>query len=363
VLLGGISILPSVIAVLVATCPCALSLATPVAIAAATSRLARLGVLVTRADAVEGLAGIDTVLLDKTGTLTEGRPSVKAVRLGGAEPLTGPEALAIAAALERGSQHPLAVAFRDHADPAVDCADAHEIAGQGVAGTVLGRRWRLGKPAFAAGGDAAALAALPAAGLAMMDDRGRTASFEVSDALRADAAATTMALREAGLAVRIASGDRAETVTAVASVLDVRDAEGALTPADKLARLKALQSAGHRVLMVGDGINDGPVLAAADVSMAMGRGSAIAHAAGDLLLMRESLAALPEAVRVARTALQRVRQNLRWAAGYNLAAIPLAALGFMPPWVAALGMSLSSLVVVFNARRPVAGPDGQEPRP
>jgi Cu2+-exporting ATPase len=197
----------------------------------------------------------------------------------------------------------------------------------------------------------------------MMDDRGRTASFEVSDALRADAAATTMALREAGLAVRIASGDRAETVTAVASVLDVRDAEGALTPADKLARLKALQSAGHRVLMVGDGINDGPVLAAADVSMAMGRGSAIAHAAGDLLLMRESLAALPEAVRVARTALQRVRQNLRWAAGYNLAAIPLAALGFMPPWVAALGMSLSSLVVVFNARRPVAGPDGQEPRP
>ena len=368
--------LPAVLAVLVATCPCALSLATPVAIAAATSRLARLGVLVMRADAVEGLAGVDTVLLDKTGTLTEGRPTVRTIRLGGvvvdptiahADELTEPEALAIAAALERGSQHPLAVAFRGHADAAIDCADAHEIAGQGVTGTVAGRRWRLGKPAFAAGAASVRPEAIPEptteGDVMMMDDLGRTASFAVCDALRDDAAATTAALREAGLDVRIASGDRAATVAGVATTLGIQQAEGALTPADKLARLKALQSAGRRVLMVGDGINDGPVLAAADVSMAMGRGSAIAHAAGDLLLLRESLAALPDAVRVARAALQRVRQNLRWAAGYNLAAIPLAALGFMPPWVAALGMSLSSLVVVFNARRPLAGSTGQGHRP
>ena len=365
--------LPAVLAVLVATCPCALSLATPVAIAAATSRLARLGVLVMRADAVEGLAGVDTVLLDKTGTLTVGRPTVRTIRLGGgvvdptraraADPLAEHEALAIAAALERGSQHPLALAFRDHADAAIDCADAHEIAGQGVMGTVAGRRWRLGKPAFAAGAASVRHDPIPESttegDVMMMDDLGRTASFAVCDALRDDAAATTVALREAGLDVRIASGDRAETVAGVATTLGIHQAEGALTPADKLARLKALQSAGRRVLMVGDGINDGPVLAAADVSMAMGRGSAIAHAAGDLLLLRESLAALPDAVRVARAALQRVRQNLRWAAGYNLAAIPLAALGFMPPWVAALGMSLSSLVVVFNARRPLAGSTAQ----
>ena len=355
--------LPAVLAVLVATCPCALSLATPVAIAAATSRLARLGVLVMRADAVEGLAGVDTVLLDKTGTLTVGRPTVKTIHIGGRDPLTEREALVVAAALERGSQHPMAVAFRDHADPAVDCADAHEIAGQGVTGTVLGRRWRLGKPAFALGAAVERPVEMTDAGVAMMDDLGRIAAFEVSDPLRDDAAATTAGLRRAGLAVRIASGDRAGTVARVAATLGVDDAEGALSPADKLARLKALQSAGHRVLMVGDGINDGPVLAAADVSMAMGRGSAIAHAAGDLLLMRDSLAALPEAVRVARAALLRVRQNLRWAAGYNLAAIPLAALGFMPPWLAALGMSLSSLVVVFNARRPLTGADGQESRP
>ena len=365
--------LPAVLAVLVATCPCALSLATPVAIAAATSRLARLGVLVMRADAVEGLAGVDTVLLDKTGTLTVGRPTVRTIRLGGgvvdptraraADPLAEHEALAIAAALERGSQHPLALAFRDHTDAAIDCADAHEIAGQGVMGTVAGRRWRLGKPAFAAGAASVRHDPIPESttegDVMMMDDLGRTASFAVCDALRDDAAATTVALREAGLDVRIASGDRAETVAGVATTLGIHQAEGALTPADKLARLKALQSAGRRVLMVGDGINDGPVLAAADVSMAMGRGSAIAHAAGDLLLLRESLAALPDAVRVARAALQRVRQNLRWAAGYNLAAIPLAALGFMPPWVAALGMSFSSLVVVFNARRPLAGSTAQ----
>ena len=159
------------------------------------------------------------------------------------------------------------------------------------------------------------------------------------------------ALQRAGLDVRVASGDRPATVARIAAALVLTDAEGALTPADKLSRLQTLQAAGHRVLMVGDGINDGPVLAAADVSAAMGRGSPIAHAAGDLLLLRESLGALPAAIDLARHALHRVRQNLRWAATYNIAAIPLAALGFMPPWAAALGMSLSSLLVVYNARR------------
>jgi Cu2+-exporting ATPase len=189
------------------------------------------------------------------------------------------------------------------------------------------------------------------AGVWLASDDGRSARFEIRDALRPDAADTVRALQQGGLEVRIASGDRPQTVADVAASLGLADAEGGMTPADKLARVRATQAAGHRVLMVGDGINDGPVLAAADVSMAMGRGSPIAQAAGDLLLLRDSLAALPVAVGVARNALQRVRQNLRWAAGYNLAAIPLAALGFMPPWAAALGMSLSSLLVVFNARR------------
>ena len=361
--------MPAVLAVLVATCPCALSLATPVAIAAATGRLAREGVLVVRADAVEGLATVDSVLLDKTGTLTVGRPEVTRVEVScvevscddasrvevstGAspEPFTRHHALAIAAALERGSPHPIALAFRDHADPAIDCADAHETAGCGLQGTVQGHVWRIGKPAFVRGLSTSVAEDDLGADVWLASDDGRSARFEIRDALRPDAADTVRALQQAGLEVRIASGDRPQTVADVAASLGLADAEGGMTPADKLARVRAAQAAGHRVLMVGDGINDGPVLAAADVSMAMGRGSPIAQAAGDLLLLRDSLAALPVAVRVARNALLRVRQNLRWAAGYNLAAIPLAALGFMPPWAAALGMSLSSLLVVFNARR------------
>jgi Cu2+-exporting ATPase len=149
----------------------------------------------------------------------------------------------------------------------------------------------------------------------------------------------------------LASGDSEDSVNRVASELGILNAASSLKPQQKLELLRAEQAAGRRVLMVGDGINDGPVLAAADVSMAMGRGSSIAHAAGDLLLLRESLSSLPRGIRVARRGLRIVRQNLRWAALYNIAAIPIAALGFMPPWVAALGMSLSSLLVVFNAQR------------
>lgn len=348
---------PAVLAVLVATCPCALSLATPVAIAAATSRLARLGLLVTRSDAIEGLAHVDTVLLDKTGTLTSGTARSLATRTAGM--LDDATALAIAAALEQSSKHPLAAAFQPHLRAGVDCADAHELPGCGVEGTVAGRRWRIGRPdwvaALAGGATSPALRdALASADVALGDAGGLQALFTLSDPLRADAAATVQDLRQLGLEPRLASGDRAAPVEQAARALGIRHFEARLRPEGKLERLRALQAEGHRVLMIGDGINDGPVLAAADVSMAMGGGSSIAHAAGDLVLLRESLAALPEAVRVARRTLTVVRQNLRWAAVYNLAAIPLAALGLMPPWVAALGMSLSSLFVVMNARRIVA---------
>lgn len=160
------------------------------------------------------------------------------------------------------------------------------------------------------------------------------------------------ALRQLGLRLELASGDRPTSVQHVKSSLGLDAALAEQTPADKLAHLKVLQSAGaHRVLMVGDGINDGPVLAAADVSMAMGRGSSLAHAAADLLLLRESLRPLPDSIRLARRTLKIIRQNLHWAAAYNFTALPIAALGLMPPWVAAIGMSLSSLLVVFNARR------------
>ncbi|MEY2625239.1 MAG: cadmium-translocating P-type ATPase [Pseudomonadota bacterium] len=324
---------PAVLAVLVATCPCALSIATPVAIAAATTRLARLGVLVTKSDAVEGLATLDTVMLDKTGTLTAGKPGITTVEITSGD-LSRERALNIAAALEAQSQHPIAAAFKTFFDPRVVCTDAHEMAGEGIQGTVDGERWRIGQP-----------------GITLSNDSGVRVSFTIADPIRDDAIETIAALQKLNLRVLLASGDTAETVKRVAAELGIPSAAAELKPQQKLELLRAEQAAGHRVLMVGDGINDGPVLAAADVSMAMGRGSAIAHAAGDLLLLRESLASLSLSIGVARRSLRIIRQNLAWAAFYNIAAIPIAALGFMPPWIAALGMSLSSLLVVFNARR------------
>jgi P-type Cu2+ transporter len=347
---------PAVLAVLVATCPCALSLATPVAIAAATSRLARLGVLVTRSDAIEGLANVDTVMLDKTGTLTSGAARVLDTRTAAA--LDAPTALAIAAALEDASRHPLAAAFLEHARADLRCADALEIAGRGIEGTVQGRRWRVGSLEFAASlapahtAPPVALAdGMERATIGLGDESGLQALFRLSDELRPDARATVDGLRRLGLALRLASGDREAPVAQVARELGLPAFDAQLRPEGKLALLRDLQRDGRKVLMIGDGINDGPVLAAADVSMAMGNGSSIAHAAGDLVLLRETLGALPVAIEVARRTLAVVRQNLRWAALYNIAAIPLAALGMMPPWVAAIGMSASSLLVVMNARR------------
>jgi len=323
---------PAVLAVLVATCPCALSIATPVAIAAATSRLSRLGILVMRSDAIEGLATLDTVMLDKTGTLTIGQPTVTRIETSGE--LSNEQALAIAAALEAHSQHPIAAAFRPYRTPTVTCTDARDIPGVGIEGSIDGVIWRIGQP-----------------GITLSDECGRLARFEVADELRPDAPATVQALRDLGLQVQLASGDSLAAVERTARALGIAQAAAALKPEDKLARLRAEQAFGRRVLMLGDGINDGPVLAAADISMAMGRGSSIAHAAGDLLLLRDSLGSLPKGIAVARDALRIVRQNLRWSAAYNMAAIPIAAVGLMPPWVAALGMSLSSLAVVLNAQR------------
>lgn len=335
---------PAVLAVLVATCPCALSIATPVALAAASSRLAKLGVLVMRSDAIEGLANVDTVMLDKTGTLTEGHPRLISTETTG--DLDPARARAIAAALEASSQHPLAAAFKEYADVAIVSSDARDVAGLGIEGHVDGMLWRIGKPSFVLPG-----AAEDDSPILLADTEGRCARFRVADALRSEAPAAVAALRSRGLAVHLASGDRRVAVDEAAKALGIAHASAELRPEAKLSTLQKLQSEGHRVLMIGDGINDGPVLAAADVSMAMGRGSSIAHAAGDLLLLRESLASLPLARDVAVRTLVIVRQNLRWAVIYNMTALPLAAIGFMPPWVAALGMSLSSLLVVFNARR------------
>jgi Cu2+-exporting ATPase len=341
------------LAVLVVTCPCALSLATPVALAAATTRLARRGMLVTRAQALERLAGIDTVMLDKTGTLTEAH-----MRLGEVHTLrdAGRElCLAIAASLEQQSAHPLAAAFIAATPTRVAVGDIHEASGQGLEGTVAGARWRIGRRDWVLepAGDTSTPgfeAADPDDYVWLGNERGAMAAFELLDSVRPEAAAAMSALRAMDIDVVVASGDRRSTVNHIAAELGIQEARGRLDPAAKQAWLRQLQASGHRVLMVCDGINDGPVLAAADAACAMGRGAALAHAAADLLLMSESLASLPAALATARGAAALVRSNLRWALGYNLAAVPLAACGLVPPWLAAVGMSASSLYVVLRAQ-------------
>lgn len=335
------------LAVLVVTCPCAFSLATPAAVAAGTTRLAKLGLLVTTPDALERLAKIDTVVLDKTGTLTTGAACVAEVEM--LAQLDQSQALAIAAGLERSSGHPIAAAFAKFDNPDVRVHDVREVSGSGIEGQIDGKRWRLGRAEFALGSSKSVTAADDDVYLSC--EGAPVARFVINDELRSDACAATDGLRALGLNVVIASGDNEKAVRRVAKALEVSDAFSRQTPESKMAIARERQSRGERVLMIGDGINDGPVLAAADVSCAMGQGSAVAQSAADLLLLNDSMRTLVDGIRTARRTLAVMRQNLRWAFAYNLCAVPLAALGMIAPWVAAIGMSLSSLLVVLNAQR------------
>jgi Cu2+-exporting ATPase len=353
--------LAAVLAVLVVSCPCALSLATPAALAAATSWLARQGVLVTRADAIERLAQVDTVMFDKTGTLTGGANGVTGVT--GVIPLSTQspqQILAIAAALESDSSHPLAAAFSAHVSPGLRANSLREIAGEGLEGVVGGRHWRLGRREFASAGVPPGNV-LPLHGtrdgstIFLGDEQGLVAAIEVGVPLRGEAAAAADGLRALGIELAIASGDQEAATASAARALHIQRAHSRLTPAEKLWLVRQLRDRGHRVCMVGDGINDGPVLAAAHVSCAMGRGSGIAQSAADVLLVNEDLTLLPRMLAMARRAMRVVRQNLGWSLAYNFTAVPLAASGLVSPWLAALGMSLSSLLVVLNARRLAGG--------
>jgi Cu2+-exporting ATPase len=345
---------PATLAVLVVTCPCALSLATPAVLAAATADLARRGVLVARSDAFEALAKATHVLWDKTGTLTHGLVRVEEVR-----PLRDEDAarsLALAAALERMSEHPIARAFLAAGAATSTAADVTVTAGAGLEGSVEGRRLRIGTLDFARGlsaqaEDAGPTEAAAASWVYLGDESGLLAGFRLADPLRAETAGCVQQLAQLGLASEIVSGDAAAAVARIAARSGIERFEARLTPQAKVARLKALQDTGAVVVAVGDGINDAPLLQAANVAVAMGRGSALAQTSADLILVRDSLDQLPEIVRISRQAQRIVRQNLAWSIAYNLAALPLAALGLVPAWLAAIGMSLSSVFVVLNATR------------
>lgn len=336
------------LSVLVVTCPCALSLATPTALTAATSSLQRLGLLVSRGHTLEGLANISHVIFDKTGTLTTGK-----LRLQQIHPLADYNRLQchhVAAALEAHSEHPIANAFE--ASP-LQAFEMKVHPGQGIEGVIDGQHYRIGRPDFAVRGAAPATppSEAQAQWLLLANDGNAMAWFQLDDELRSDAADTVAQLGELGLKVELLSGDYSNNVATVAKQLNISDFRSGASPMNKMTYTQALQTDGAKILMVGDGINDIPVLAAADVSIAMTSAADLTKANADAILLSSQLSHLVMAIRHARKTQRIIRQNLGWALGYNLIALPAAAMGYIPPYFAALGMSLSSLVVVLNALR------------
>lgn len=336
---GWHTALTNAVAVLIITCPCALGLAVPVAQVVAAGALMRAGVLVKDGSALERLAQADIALLDKTGTITLGRPEVR-----GGLP-AAPADRAILHALARASRHPsaLAVASALADEPVALVEDVVEEAGFGMRGTAGGVEARLGRPGWAGpAGDNASIV--------FRIDGHPAWSIGVADQPRADAAAAVMLLAAQGLAPEILSGDTAGVVDALVARLAI-PGHARLTPQDKYAMVRASEDAGHRVLMVGDGINDGPALKAAFVSMAPATASDVGQMAADLVFLGDRLAPVPIAVSAARRTMRIVAQNFALAIGYNLLAVPLAIAGLVTPLIAALAMSGSSLIVVANAMR------------
>jgi P-type Cu2+ transporter len=333
------------IAVLVVSCPCALSLAAPTAYTAATTALRRIGFIVTRADLLDRLANATDVLFDKTGTLTGAGAQLVRTRIHGAA--DADSCVAIAAALERGANHPLAAAFVTSAgEPAIGHLTVQP--GGGVEGICDGARYRLGSAAFC---DVETRPDSHYSSIYLTRNDTLIATFELTTALRRDAATTIAALQQRGLNVEIVSGDAVTPTAAASRALSNVGYRAAVTPEQKLAYVRELQAHGRRVAMVGDGINDVPVLAAADASITPLEATDLAKHTSDAILLSRGLSPLVRAVDVARHTRTVIRQNLGWAILYNLGAVPLAATGHVAPWAAALGMSLSSLLVTLNALR------------
>ncbi|WP_050503011.1 heavy metal translocating P-type ATPase [Streptomyces monomycini] len=394
------------VAVLVVACPCALGLATPTALSAATGRGAQLGILVSGPQALERLRRIDTLVLDKTGTLTTGRMSVIAmtVRTEGTDTkgtgatgtidttgttgttettgatkttgatgttdtpgLTADETLRLAAAVEHGSEHPLARAITAYGDLRREALAGHRpppaarhfaaTAGYGVTGEVDGRSVTVGRP-----GELTELPASLADAVRTAESAGHTAVlvtvdgapqavFSIGDALRPDCYRAVDHLRRLGLRPVLATGDRAATARAVAGHLGITEIHAGALPEEKAALVTTLKEHGGRVAVVGDGVNDAAALARADLGIALGSGTDAAIGAADVTVLREDLQAVPDAVRLARRTLGTIRANLVWAFGYNLVTVPLAAVGRLDPMIAAAAMSASSLLVVGNSLR------------
>ncbi|WP_122409912.1 heavy metal translocating P-type ATPase [Pseudomonas viridiflava] len=348
-----------VLAMLVVTCPCALSLATPTALTAATGTLHTLGLLVARGHVLEGLNTIDTVIFDKTGTLTEGRLTVRAVR-----PLATLDAdtcLALAAALESRSEHPIARAF---GRAPKEAGQVTNTPGLGLEGSVDNRRLRIGQPEFVCALSDTRVLQMPdetGQWLLLGDTDGPLAWFGLDDRLRDDAVELLQACQARGWKTLLLSGDSSPMVQTVAATLGIDDARGGLRPDDKLAVLQQLQAQGHTVLMIGDGVNDVPAMAAATISVAMGAATDLTRTGADAVLLSNRLHSLIDAFGLARRTRRVIVENLLWAGLYNGLMLPFAALGWITPVWAAIGMSASSLIVVLNALRLTRMPPSAPP--
>lgn len=347
---------PIAIAVLVVSCPCALSLATPTALAAATDKLLRQGVLITGAQTLETLHRATHIVLDKTGTLTYGRPVLQHIDALGA--MRADFCLQVAAALEADSAHPLARAIADAATQAGRedwrATAVQEIAGRGLEGVVHNRRYRLGNAHYVAAlsGPAPPHAVGEGVTPVYLGAEGRwLACLHLQDGLRPDAQSTVDYFRDHGKTVVLLSGDYDLLARRVGDQLGIETTVGGYLPADKLDFVQQLQRRGCVVAMIGDGINDAAVMGAADVSFAMGGGAALAQAHADAVLLNGRLGAVADSARAAAATMRVIRQNLAWATVYNVLAIPAAAAGWLNPWLSGVGMALSSAVVVANALR------------
>lgn len=343
------------VSVLVVTCPCALSLATPAAMLSAAGALAKRGVLVRRLEAFESLAAIDTVMFDKTGTLT--RDAMVLARMSVRSGIVEQHALSMAAALAQYSLHPVSRAIESAFNLTVwhekwIVNQVSEISGQGILGfvravdsSVLGRYLRFGSADFCG----VTTSNTDALQVHLSDEDGWLASFEFQEDIRPDASDTVAALQHEGIRVNLLSGDASDAANRVAAQVGITEVRGHCSPQDKLDFLRDAQVQGHRVAVVGDGLNDGPVLAGAHVSFAFGQAVPLAQAQADFLVSSSRLTHVVDALLLSRRTLTVVRQNLWWAAVYNAVCVPLAVLGLLPAWLAGLGMAGSSLLVVLNA--------------
>lgn len=349
-----ITALVHAVAVLIIACPCALGLATPVSLITGIGRGAQMGVLVKNAAALERLVTVTTVLIDKTGTLTEGKPRVVAIEP--VAPISADELLALAAAAESSSEHPLAralvIAARERKLTLAPAKDFNAAPGQGVSARVNGRSILVGRAPAKAGGHATATL------VGVTVDGTLAGTIALADPIKASTPEAIAELHRLGLRVVMVTGDREETARVVADKLGLDDVHAGVTPADKQRLVREYQARGEVVVFAGDGLNDAPALAAADIGIAMGTGTDVAMESAGLVLLQGDLRALMRAVRLSRATLRNIKQNLFWAFAYNTAGIPLAAGVFMPffgwslsPMFAGVAMSLSSITVVANALR------------